>query len=226
MADGAKEGYDGLDSFQPPLLADRNVAVYSENADGGMTEDLRPLNPNGAVWPLRLLTGDRDAKIHLTLRNAAQLPNTAFEAYLIDDDQQMAYNLKTVHSMTLNSMQGTRALRLLVGTRAFVLANQGAVEAVPTTMRLSTNYPNPFNPTTTIRYTVPGEAAQYEVTLKVYNMLGQEIRSLVSEMQSAGYYEVSFEGRNLSTGVYFYRISVGGPGVKTMTAVKKMMLVK
>jgi hypothetical protein len=80
------------------------------------------------------------------------------------------------------------------------------------------NYPNPFNPSTTLRYSIPREGM---VSLKVYNILGQEVASLVNEFQTNGVYSVKFDASKLSSGMYLYRITSGG-----FTQVKKMMLLK
>ena len=91
--------------------------------------------------------------------------------------------------------------------------------------RLFNNYPNPFNPNTTIRYSIPVEtlhatSLQY-VTLKIYDILGREISSLVNEEKAPGNYEVKFDGSNLSSGVYFYRLQAG-----TFSETKKFVLMK
>jgi hypothetical protein len=83
---------------------------------------------------------------------------------------------------------------------------------------LAQNYPNPFNPSTTIRYGLPQRSA---VTLGVYNLIGQEVARLVQGEQEAGYHEVKFDGSNLSSGVYLYRLTAGST-VQT----RKLMLVK
>ncbi len=88
----------------------------------------------------------------------------------------------------------------------------------PKSFDLSQNYPNPFNPTTTINYQLPKDA---HVTLKVYDILGREVATLVDGEQSAGYHEVSFDGSNFASGVYFYKMTAGN-----YTAVKKLMLLK
>ena len=77
---------------------------------------------------------------------------------------------------------------------------------VPSQYTLYQNYPNPFNPTTVIAYSLPVSSA---VTLKVYDLLGREIKTLVNERQSAGQHSVIFDGSNCSTGVYFYRLQAG-----------------
>ena len=88
----------------------------------------------------------------------------------------------------------------------------------PVAYSLEQNYPNPFNPSTTINYALPVSG---NVTLKVYNLIGQEVASLVNEFQREGSYDVRFDASKLSSGVYFYSLSAGN-----FTQVKKMMLVK
>jgi hypothetical protein len=101
---------------------------------------------------------------------------------------------------------------------------------VPGVFALYNNYPNPFNPTTILKFNLPTSAF---VTLKVYNTLGQEVRTLLNHQEmNDGVQEVEFNANALASGVYFYRIvAVGIPeedGVKcqTFTSVKKMVLVK
>jgi len=91
-------------------------------------------------------------------------------------------------------------------------------DAVPATYELSQNYPNPFNPSTSIRYSIPVNG---QVTLKIFNILGQEVRTLVNTVQSSGSYVVNFNASSLSSGVYFYQLRAEG-----FVSVKKMMLLK
>jgi len=92
------------------------------------------------------------------------------------------------------------------------------LDEIPTGYDLSQNYPNPFNPTTNIKFSIPKEGF---VTLKVFNTLGQEVASLVNDFKSAGSYQVDFDAKNLSSGVYVYTLSVGNYKIS-----KKMMLMK
>ncbi len=84
--------------------------------------------------------------------------------------------------------------------------------------RLEQNYPNPFNPTTNITYILPKNE---RVSLKVYDILGREVATLVNEVKAAGAYTVPFNASNLASGVYFYKLQAGA-----FTQTKKMMLVK
>ena len=88
----------------------------------------------------------------------------------------------------------------------------------PNEFRLYNNYPNPFNPTTIIRYSIP-EASF--TSIRIYNELGKEVSALVNETKSAGTYEVEFNASNLSSGVYYYKLQAG-----SFTETKKMILIK
>jgi hypothetical protein len=94
--------------------------------------------------------------------------------------------------------------------------------SVPSSYELSQNYPNPFNPTTQIRYNLEKPGL---VSVKVYDLLGREVVTLVNTHQGAGSYTVTFNtaqiGRSLSSGVYFYRLESG-----SFVANNKMLLVK
>jgi hypothetical protein len=88
----------------------------------------------------------------------------------------------------------------------------------PKTFALEQNFPNPFNPLTTIRYQIPETA---KVNLEIYNTLGQKVATLVNKEQEAGYYDVNFNASRLASGVYVYRITAG-----KHHSVKKMMVLK
>ncbi len=97
--------------------------------------------------------------------------------------------------------------------------------AVPNKFNLSQNYPNPFNPSTTIKYTIPSvistEGRILNVTLKIYDVLGNQVATLVDENKPAGNYEVDFNASSLTSGIYFYTIQAG-----SFTDTKKMTLLK
>jgi tetratricopeptide (TPR) repeat protein len=99
-----------------------------------------------------------------------------------------------------------------------LLSKKGIVRNVPERYELAVNYPNPFNPTTTIRYAIPQPSV---VVLKVYDMLGKDVATLVNEEKPIGYYEVEFDASRLSSGIYFYHLQSGN-----FHDIKKMLLVK
>jgi hypothetical protein len=100
----------------------------------------------------------------------------------------------------------------------WLLTDVKVVDQVPQAFSLSQNYPNPFNPSTTIEFSLP---KQSKVTLKVYNMLGQEVATLVSATLSAGRYSSQFDASKLASGAYVYRLTADN-FMKT----SKMMLIK
>ena len=91
-------------------------------------------------------------------------------------------------------------------------------EGIPTVYDLAQNYPNPFNPSTTIRFQIPQDGI---VTLKIYDILGSEVATLVNEQKAAGKYEINFNASSLASGVYLYKIQSG-----SFISSKKMLLLK
>lgn len=89
---------------------------------------------------------------------------------------------------------------------------------IPTVFSLSQNYPNPFNPLTTIQFGIPKEV---KATLKIYDALGSEVETIVSELLEPGYYEYQWSGANYASGVYFYRLTAGN-----FVSTKKLLLLK
>jgi hypothetical protein len=92
------------------------------------------------------------------------------------------------------------------------------LSGIPKEFALSQNYPNPFNPTTIINYQLPANSF---VTLKVYDILGREVATLINGRQSAGYYNATFKASNLPSGVYFYRLQAGA-----YSSTKKLVVLK
>lgn len=99
-----------------------------------------------------------------------------------------------------------------------LLTSNDFEEGMPNTFALEQNYPNPFNPTTNIKFALPKTA---DVTLTIYNMLGQKVNTLINEKMTSGFHVVPFDASNLSSGMYIYRIQAG-----SFTSTKKMLLIK
>ncbi|WP_304132300.1 T9SS type A sorting domain-containing protein, partial [Ignavibacterium album] len=109
-------------------------------------------------------------------------------------------------------------------TWSFTTSSPSNVDDInsPKEFYISQNYPNPFNPTTTIRFNIPDVGPGLAQTvLKVFDILGNEVATLLNEYKPAGTYEVNFDASHLSSGVYFYRLQSG-----IFSDIKKMILLK
>ncbi len=118
-------------------------------------------------------------------------------------------------SMTGGAVQSNRP------NVCFVLTSTGAgniSSLIPSKYELSQNYPNPFNPTTKINFAIPKQGL---VTMKIYDVLGREVRTLVNEVKQAGNYTVDFNAAEFASGVYFYKLTSGD-----FSDIKRMILVK
>jgi len=127
-----------------------------------------------------------------------------------------------VCSVTANStsniiIAGTKDGKVfkISGTQATAV---NKIDELPVDFKLSQNYPNPFNPTTTIEFALP-KAGKY--ALKIYNVIGQEVASLIDNELSAGYQKVTFNASRMASGIYIYRLSGNNVNMS-----KKMMLIK
>lgn len=105
-----------------------------------------------------------------------------------------------------------------MGTHPFTTDVNEIPGSTPVAYALEQNFPNPFNPTTTINFSIPVEGF---VTIDVYNSIGQKVASLVNETKTAGSYTVGFDASDLTSGIYFYKISTGN-----FSETKKMILLK
>lgn len=152
-----------------------------------------------------------------------------------DKEENIIKISSAVYPVTISWNAGDQLnAKIYIGGKEVVVENSGSVivdnpdvkvvlkmnaeKLIPKEFGLAQNYPNPFNPVTMISYQLPKDEF---VELRVYNLLGQEVRTLINEVQEAGYYEISFDASALPSGVYFYKITAG-----SFTSVKKMLLMK
>ena len=128
-----------------------------------------------------------------------------------------------------NNLNSVTKLKILSDTanafynRSFIVINKTPAEVLPDKFSLYQNYPNPFNPATTIKFNIPADTKGRisDVKLIIYDILGKEVTQLVNDKLQAGIYEVSFDGSNIPSGVYFYKITAGN-----YVDTKKMLLIK
>jgi hypothetical protein len=147
------------------------------------------------------------------------IDNTIYLNCNSQDEQfyNIRYKIKAVDNMNMASVYSdfvsTQTLKIGIGGNNFKYLNNP-----PKSFMISQNYPNPFNPVTNIRYDLPNDV---RVLIKIYDLLGREIKTLVNEFKKAGSYIISFNGAELASGVYFYRIAAGN-----FVSVKRMVLLK
>lgn len=122
--------------------------------------------------------------------------------------------MKVNGSVTVDQPGELIALRLL---------SSEAQEVLPTEFALHQNYPNPFNPFTTITYELPRVSV---VTLRVFNVLGEEVTTLVNREEEAGIHTIRWDASNLPSGVYYYRIAAGNHDRQAFTETKKLLLAR
>jgi|GEM_PF-4931020 len=184
-----------LPPVPPPASFDVRFASqrFVEGYTAGSTPSRLDIDVQSESFPLTLTwkVTDNDARFWLVVGDHARQPLTG------------AGGSTVIHSPV-------KRLAIEVQSSREVL--------IPKEFALGQNYPNPFNPTTVISYQLP--VASY-VTLKVYNMLGQEVATLINGMQDAGYKSVEFTAANLPSGIYTYRLTAG-----TFVEVKKMLMIK
>ena len=130
----------------------------------------------------------------------------------LPDEDEVSYRLKQIDSD--GGYEYSRTATVII----FAITGTEDEADLPTEFSLSQNYPNPFNPTTSIMYSILNTE---NVTLKVYDMLGLEMMTLVNETKSPGNYEVEFNASGLASGIYIYRLTAGD-----YKSIKKMVLLK
>jgi hypothetical protein len=228
ITSGAAPGYDAWDRPEPPPVGEY-VSVYFPHREWepptpNYCADVRPEFSQGEIWEFEVSTNIRD-KVNLTFTGVENVP-VEFEAWMIDEVLKLSHNLREDNAYTIagEGPNHPKRLKLIVGLPDFVDRNLTEVKAIPKKYELSQNFPNPFNPATTIRFGLPRDE---RVTLKVYNLLGEEVITLVNdEPRAAGYYAAIWDGRNkdgqiVASGVYVYRMQASGFMIN-----KKMILVQ
>lgn len=160
---------------------------------------------------------DVERKIH----TSTSLSVTAWEKVGFVNGNGNSNSPKTYSFRDENPNGGSKfqyRLKQIDNDGQFKYSNIVEIEIVPTQFELSQNYPNPFNPTTNINYELPIKS---NVCLKIFDILGNEIVTLVNEEKEAGYYELKYNAKDLASGIYFYNISAG-----EFNRTKKMLLLR
>jgi hypothetical protein len=159
------------------------------------------------------------AVLHFTVDNVA-LDAVDFEVFTTDSP---AHNLTYIYNESVNGVPYVQEVNPEFVGGSVALNSQSPGVALPTEFALSQNVPNPFNPTTQVSFSLPKAA---NVNLTIYNVLGQQVKTLVNQEMSAGVQTIEWDGtdnsgRTVASGVYFYRLSAD-----EFQATKKMLMLK
>jgi len=206
---------------------------------GGYTDNDLTFALYGAVVPVELTSFTAsvgNGKVNLNWQTATETNNYGFEVERKAEGQEFSkigfiagYGTTTEtknYSFADNSVtSGSYTYRLkqvdLDGT--FAYSDEVEVDLAPTVYSLAQNFPNPFNPSTKISFNLPVES---NVTLKIFNVIGEEVMSLIHGNLNAGSHNLDLNASNLNSGVYFYTLEAQGIDGSSFSEVKKMMLTK
>ncbi len=205
------------ESFESVLIKYTNVTVIDENADGNIGPDE---GSGGSRNHGEILVADGSA-----VGTRVELQDGGNDYHNFWDSSFENEPIRVLQGSKFDELVGVLYysfgnFKLIPRKNNDFIGYTDIDETIilPKVFSLSQNYPNPFNPTTVIKYSIPEVT---NVKLKIYDMLGREIRTLVNQEQSAGVYNVEFNATNLSSGIYFYRMEAG-----SFVDSKKLLLLK
>lgn len=215
---------DGTESIlrEPPAV-NKNVRLSIMKDGTQLMQQLKNGRPYRGSWTLELEAPEENVQTAIDLEHQSQLP-AGVDIYILDPKSRKALLAADTDYLQLDLKAGeVRELTLLIGDSKWAEKQGNGIPLRPTEFSLAQNYPNPFNPETTIRYRL---TQQEGVTLEIFNLLGQKIRTLVNEVVDAGEHSIRWDGRDAAgyptaSGVYLYRLQAG-----EYTATRKMMLIR
>ncbi len=228
-----------IDSLSKIMMHLTTTHVYHIKGDNNNSGDIIKTISNNADVIIGAFKNEEFEENHFMLMNADYTNDISAQVtmnYAVDDlkvfnvqnnkwEQVQYENNTTGATYTINLRKGGG--KLYKFKRKNIL-NISKPNLLPLKFALKQNYPNPFNPTTTIKYSIPNvkmlhatSKEEIPVQLKIYDILGREISTLVNKKQKPGNYQVEFNGGKLSSGVYFYKLQYG-----EYNQIRKMLLLK
>lgn len=218
-------GSDARDEPEPPRIG-HGISLSFPSAKGRLSSDIRNSDAPGHVWDMTFEAAEGTKSGELLWEKDRFPAGTA--SFLVDISNNSIVDLNTVSSYTF-SVREQNLFKVVAGDPEYADASLAEIEKLlPERFSVAQNYPNPFNPTTKIRYDL---ASAGDVHLVVYNMLGQEVATLVSGFHQTGRHETVWDGHDgfgnqVASGVYFYRLAVRNDFGTGFSKTKKMILVR
>lgn len=213
---------DRLDIIEPPLIGE-HINLSIEEGGRKYLGNFKPVSTDGEQWRVRIVSTLSHQTANISVREVGTRIE-GFDVYVLDEDE-FAYVPLTNGSfpVRLGEANTARSFKVIIGTPKFAREASGGIPLVPVEYVLGQNYPNPFNPSTTIRYAI---GKRSNVSLSIYNLLGQKLRTLVSGEQTTGTYAVVWDGltdsgSQAASGVYVYHLRAG-----EFQAARKLLLLR
>jgi len=222
------DAQDGIDKYDIPFLPpmDNFLALRLDNNQDdnySYSSDFRSDNDLNGIWNLKVLSTEQ-SKMQLSSILEGSIPSN-MHVSLIDIQTRIIHNQYMSKGILIEQLNGSSYdLKLVVGDFNYVTEmTEKTLADIPSEFSLGQNYPNPFNPVTSMKFELPISG---RVLLKVHNLMGQEIKTLVDENLSYGYHTARWDGtdndgRRVASGVYFSELQSSG-----IRKVRKMVLLK
>ena len=222
----AKESFD---MFDTPVFTDiesslRLSADLNGTRESKYMRDVRNIDELNGVWNLQIDAGIDEKEIFLSGVLKGKIPEELSIAIIDIPKRKAIFDFLEYGVQIIKNPKISYDIKIVIGELDYVQKMSDEIlENIPSIFSLSQNYPNPFNPITKLDYNLP---LRSKVNISIYNVLGQEIKTLVNEVKEYGYHSTTWNGqdnlgRDMSSGVYFARIISQG-----FTKTRKMLLVK
>ena len=222
----AKESFD---MFDTPVFTDiesslRLSADLNGTRESKYMRDVRNIDELNGVWNLQIDAGIDEKEIFLSGVLKGKIPEELSIAIIDIPERKSIFDFLEYGVQIIKNPKISYDIKIVIGELDYVQKMSDEIlENIPSIFSLSQNYPNPFNPITKLDYNLP---LRSKVNISIYNVLGQEIKTLVNEVKEYGYHSTTWNGqdnlgRDMSSGVYFARIISQG-----FTKTRKMLLVK
>ncbi|MEN8192206.1 MAG: T9SS type A sorting domain-containing protein [Bacteroidota bacterium] len=212
----AKYVYVG-DDFMKPVVGVNNTLFsdvtlnYGQVSEEKYPDDIDPIYGSEVLLNYNQVRSDSSTYRHAGIGFKGKFRDSDIEGAMV----YTSFPLETVGLLTEQQV----FFKSLLEYFDMITDVEKEFDQLPNEFRLSQNYPNPFNPSTTIQYSIPSTKSPLHrkgfrgglVTLKVYDVLGREVKTLINKEQKPGTYQIVFDAQNLSSGIYFARLTVDDP---------------
>lgn len=219
----AKDAWDNLDLAEAPPIGEYIQLSIIENEER-FAANFKPTLTAGNQWEVELRALPLiELPIQINLLETGNLPDGQ-QLYILDKDFDCAIaTTENNFSVKISRKMPVRHFKILVGTKEYAEQNIQGISLIPLDYKLDQNFPNPFNPATTIPYQLGRRSM---VSLEIYNILGQRIRTLIYGVQNTGQYSATWDGKSdggksVAAGIYVCRFQAG-----EFIATRKLVLVR